>query len=152
MWKQLLPRLGVSGLTVVTTVFAVAVSVGIIALSLIFWSRPNPIASLVFAAITPLIIAPPLCVIWFRLMFKSYQLQTELGRTNRELTEALSQVKELSGLLPICSSCKRIRDDQGYWNQLEAYIQKNSKAEFTHGLCPDCIQKLYPELKVIEQS
>jgi len=150
MWKQLWPKLGVSGLTLLTTVFAMAVSVTIIALSMIFWSRPNPITSLAFAAITPLIIAPPLCVIWFRLMLKYYQLQTELGRTNRELTEALSQVKELSGLLPICSSCKRIRDDQGSWYQIEAYIQQNSKAEFTHGLCPDCIQKLYPGLKVMD--
>ncbi|MBU1740269.1 MAG: hypothetical protein KKC37_01910, partial [Proteobacteria bacterium] len=110
-----------------------------------------PITSLMFAVVTPLMIAPPLCVIGFRLMLKYYQLQTELGRANRELTQALSQVKELSGLLPICSSCKRIRDDHGYWNQIEAYIQKNSKAEFTHGLCPDCMQDLYPDLKIMKK-
>lgn len=150
MWKQLLPKLGVPGLTILTTVFTAVVSVTITALSMFFMPRSNPITSLTFALVTPLIIAPPLCVIGFRLLLKYHQLQAELGRTNRELTEALSQVKELSGLLPICSSCKRIRDDQGYWNQLESYIQKNSKAKFTHGLCPDCIQKLYPGLKVME--
>lgn len=63
-----------------------------------------------------------------------------------DLTNALSKVKELSGLLPICSSCKKIRDDQGYWNRIEEYITEHSKASFTHGLCPDCIKKLYPDL------
>ncbi len=61
-----------------------------------------------------------------------------------KLREALGRAKLLSGLLPICSSCKKIRDDQGYWNQLEAYISKHSEAQFTHGICPDCTQELYP--------
>lgn len=60
------------------------------------------------------------------------------------LQEALAQAKILGGLLPICASCKRIRDDQGYWNQIEAYIGERSHAEFTHGICPECAQELYP--------
>jgi PAS domain S-box-containing protein len=63
-----------------------------------------------------------------------------------DLQEALAHVKSLSGLLPICAGCKKIRDDQGYWSQVESYIQKHSDATFTHGLCPDCIKRLYPEL------
>ncbi len=55
-----------------------------------------------------------------------------------------SHVKTLTGLLPICTSCKKIRDDQGCWNQLEIYIREHSEAEFTHGLCPECIKKFYP--------
>jgi PAS domain S-box-containing protein len=62
-----------------------------------------------------------------------------------ELQEALSQVKTLSGLLPICASCKKIRDDQGDWHSIESYIRERSDAEFTHGLCPDCMRKLYPQ-------
>lgn len=62
-----------------------------------------------------------------------------------DLTRALGEVKTLSGLLPICSSCHKIRDDQGYWNILEKYICEHSGAEFTHGICPECIKKLYPE-------
>jgi len=62
-----------------------------------------------------------------------------------ELKEALAKVKTLSGLLPICASCKKIRDDKGYWNQIEAFISSNSDAAFSHGLCPECFQKLYPE-------
>ena len=62
-----------------------------------------------------------------------------------ELQKALNAVKTLGGLLPICASCKKIRDDKGYWNQIETYIREHSQAEFSHGICPDCIEKLYPE-------
>lgn len=63
-----------------------------------------------------------------------------------ELRKALSNIKTLKGLLPICASCKRIRDDKGYWNQLEMYIRDHSSADFTHGICPECTEKLYPEI------
>jgi len=63
----------------------------------------------------------------------------------QELQEALSKVKTLSGMLPICSSCKKIRDDKGYWNQIESFFLTHSEAQFSHGLCPDCMKKLYPD-------
>jgi hypothetical protein len=59
------------------------------------------------------------------------------------LKDALSKVKLLSGFLPICSSCKKIRDDKGYWSQIESYIRDHSEAEFSHGICPDCAKKVY---------
>lgn len=59
--------------------------------------------------------------------------------------ERVSEIKRLRGLLPICSSCKKIKDDAGYWNQIEVYICEHSEAEFTHGICPDCLKRLYPE-------
>jgi DNA-binding NtrC family response regulator len=62
-----------------------------------------------------------------------------------ELQEALANVKKLSGLLPICTSCKKIRDDKGYWNKIEAYIYEHSEADFTHSICPECMEKLYPK-------
>ncbi len=71
-----------------------------------------------------------------------HQVQQELIT---QLQEALAKVKTLGGLLPICASCKKIRDDQGYWNQLEAYFLTHSEIEFSHGLCPDCAKSLYPE-------
>ena len=61
----------------------------------------------------------------------------------RDLQKALSEVKKLSGFLPICASCKKIRDDKGYWNQVEVYIRDHSEAQFSHGICPDCKKKLY---------
>jgi PAS domain S-box-containing protein len=73
--------------------------------------------------------------------------EAERERLIRELQDALANVKLLSGLLPICSSCKKIRDDKGYWTQLEAYIQQHSDAHFTHGICPDCARKYFPNVK-----
>ena len=64
---------------------------------------------------------------------------------NRALEEALAEVRTLSGFLPICASCKKIRDDKGYWQQIEGYIQDHSEAQFSHGICPDCAERLYPE-------
>lgn len=63
-----------------------------------------------------------------------------------ELQDSLTNVKQLSGMLPICASCKKIRDDKGYWNQIEHYIDARSEAQFSHGICPDCAKKLYPDI------
>jgi len=62
------------------------------------------------------------------------------------LREHEYEIKRLRGMLPICSSCKKIRDDKGYWNQIESYISAHSEAEFSHGICPDCFKKLYPDV------
>jgi YesN/AraC family two-component response regulator len=70
--------------------------------------------------------------------------QHELQRSMEELQAALANVKLLSGLLPICASCKKIRDDKGYWQQIETYIHAHSEAEFTHGICPECSVKYFP--------
>jgi PAS domain S-box-containing protein len=78
----------------------------------------------------------------------SDRIKTEKEKENliNKLNETLSQVKQLSGFLPICASCKKIRDDKGYWNQIESYIKDHSEAEFSHSICPDCRKKLYPDL------
>jgi len=60
-----------------------------------------------------------------------------------KLEKALSEIKTLAGMLPICSSCKKIRDDNGYWNQIETYIKERSEVEFSHGICPECSDNLY---------
>jgi len=70
--------------------------------------------------------------------------EVERERLITELQQAIADIKVLSGLVPICSSCKKIRDDKGYWTQLEGYIQAHSQAKFSHGVCPDCLKKLYP--------
>jgi hypothetical protein len=73
-------------------------------------------------------------------LFRSYRII--------ELQDALHKVKVLSGLLPICASCKKIRDGNGYWSQIEAYIQAHSEAEFSHSICPDCINSLYSDIYI----
>lgn len=74
------------------------------------------------------------------------RLHQEREQLIEDLQKALSEVKTLSGLLPICSSCKKIRNDQGYWEQLENYFRKHSDILFTHGICPECMKKLYPDV------
>lgn len=70
----------------------------------------------------------------------------KLRQLNEELERALAEVKRLSGLLPICSRCKKIRDDKGYWHKVEAYIQERSEATFTHGICGDCVRDMYGDV------
>jgi membrane protein implicated in regulation of membrane protease activity len=63
-----------------------------------------------------------------------------------ELQQTIDEVKTLQGIIPICASCKKIRDDSGYWQQVEAYVKNHSDAEFSHGICPECVNELYPDL------
>ena len=70
----------------------------------------------------------------------------ELEKSNDELKDALSDIKQLTGMLPICASCKQIRDDKGYWKSVESYIAEHSEAVFTHGICTGCEKKLYGDL------
>ena len=80
-------------------------------------------------------------------------LQRSLTEHVSKLENALSQVKQLQGLLPICSYCKKIRDDRNYWHQVEAYVGGHSEAEFTHGICPDCYEKFVePQLDRLERN
>ncbi len=76
-----------------------------------------------------------------------HRAEAALREKNAELEEAFAKVKALSGLLPICSGCKKIRDDKGYWSQVECYIQQHSEVTFTHGMCPDCLTRYFPDVK-----
>ncbi len=81
----------------------------------------------------------------FQDMLELRELNAALEARNQDLREALTNVKTLQGLLPICSSCKKIRDDDGYWHQVEEYLREHSELDFSHGLCPDCMKKLFPQ-------
>jgi len=78
--------------------------------------------------------------------------ENEQARLITELREALEKVETLSGLLPICASCKNVRDDQGYWRRIEGYISERSNAEFSHGLCPTCAVELHAKLDELDDS
>jgi sigma-B regulation protein RsbU (phosphoserine phosphatase) len=83
--------------------------------------------------------------------FRVLELQMALAQRVKELEEALSSVKTLQGLLPICSYCKKIRDDRNYWQQVEGYISAHSEAQFSHGICPDCyVRHVQPELDKLQ--
>ena len=74
------------------------------------------------------------------------RLDQERDQLIQRLQDALSKIRVLRGLIPICASCKSVRDDKGFWHKVEKYIRDHSDAQLTHGLCPDCVRKLYPEL------
>jgi len=78
--------------------------------------------------------------------FLSFVLLFLLIRRWKNLKNALSEIRQLRGIIPICSSCKKIRDDKGYWHQVEKYISENSEVLFSHSICPECVKKIYPEL------
>ena len=76
----------------------------------------------------------------------------DLLEEKANLEQALKQIKTLQGLLPICSNCKKVRDDSGYWKQIESYLQEHSDAKFSHGICPDCAKELYPHIEIYDDS
>jgi len=79
---------------------------------------------------------------------KRVRVEEDLEKLVGRLKDAFAKVKMLSGLLPICSACKKIRDDKGYWSQIEEYIRDHSEADFSHSICPQCAKKLYPDIKI----
>lgn len=86
----------------------------------------------------------PLIIRSMRYSAERKRLEQEKEKLIEELKAALAKVKTLSGMLPICAACKNIRDDEGYWHQIESYISEHSETEFSHGLCPDCMKRLFP--------
>lgn len=104
---------------------------------------PGPVAAIGFIASS---IVPVCFGIGFMSLINK-RAELEKSRLIARLEESLASNKILSGMLPICACCKKIRDDGGYWQQVEVYLSKHSQAEFSHGICPDCAQKLYPGLR-----
>lgn len=92
-------------------------------------------------------INPPLLERFIRYAIERKRAADERERLVFELQEALDRVKQLSGMLPICASCKKIRDDKGYWKQIETYIRDHSEADFSHSICPECAKGLYTEVQ-----
>ena len=76
---------------------------------------------------------------------KRKEVEADREKLISKLQEALKKIKTLRGIIPICAACKKIRDDKGYWNQIESYIKDHSDADFSHGICPECVKKLYPD-------
>lgn len=75
------------------------------------------------------------------------EMRSELAAKIEQLRQAVDQIKTLKGIVPICASCKNIRDDRGFWNRVETYVRDHTEAEFSHAVCPDCMKRLYPQFK-----
>ncbi len=115
-----------------------------------FLYNPNPpppdlrlLYTILAAVLSLMLIATFIAIRFIRLSKALMISNNNLQTTQHELQQAIDEVRTLSGILPICMNCKKIRDDKGYWNQMESYIRERTEAEFSHGICPDCAQKLY---------
>ncbi len=144
----LLRRLGPTKATLLITILAILVSVSITVTSILIVYDASVLPfGIVLSVLLPGTISPVIAYFFFRLLAQVERAQREREAAILELQEALANVKRLSGLLPICASCKNIRDDEDYWHQVEVYIHTHTEADFSHSICPDCTQKLYPTLR-----
>lgn len=84
------------------------------------------------------------------MILQKKELEIDREKLILKLQDALEKIKTLRGIIPICASCKKIRDDKGYWNQIEIYIKEHAEVDFSHGICPECVKKLYPDFKIKE--
>ena len=144
MWKQLfdyrsfIRRFGAIKATILITLLATLLSVLITLVVNFFYPAENFNRIIAETIFTPMIVAPLIGYLFMHLLEKLDSSETENQKLIDELNAALENAKTLKGMLPICASCKKIRDDEGYWHKVEIYIRDNSEAEFTHGVCPDC--------------
>jgi len=136
-------------LSIISAFIAVYIIVFLLSLFLPFVNRH--IDALFITLIISLILFPILYIIQYRPLFSIMNRLNHVEKKNKELIDELmseiAKVRILQGLIPICSHCKKVRDDKGFWHQVEVYIRDHSEAEFSHGLCPDCAHELYPELQ-----
>jgi hypothetical protein len=146
MIKKSLNKYGITGTTTIISGLCILISVIITTTIWTLSGQSGLCLAIVVAIICPAALATPVTFFYSQLSESLDKSSQHLEMANKKLKVALSEVKELSGLLPICASCKNVRDDQGYWNQIETYIQHHSKAKFSHCVCPDCSKAMYPEL------
>lgn len=97
-------------------------------------------------------VQPDVLVRALRYAIERMRLQVKQAKLIADLQQALEHVKTLKGLIPICAWCKKIRDDSGYWQEIEAYLSQHSDADFTHGMCPGCVQKTYSDFDALMQA
>ena len=134
----------------ITIIGSTFLAEALVMLLLIILPSLSPSIEVLFDAILlTALIFPALYLFSFRPLLSSItelkRLENKNKRLIQELQAEIKKVKVLGGLLPICAGCKKIRDDEGYWHQVEVYIRDHSEAEFSHGLCPECEKTLYPE-------
>jgi hypothetical protein len=153
MLRRTIRRLGIVGTSVVITVLSILISVIVrIVLAFIFDGSKILDTDLTMAVLIPLFVAPVMALIFVGVLKQVDEAEQQNARLVVELQEALAKAKTLSGLLPICASCKKIRDDAGYWHQVEVYIRDHAEVDFSHGLCPDCGSDLAAQIAEMKKK
>ncbi|MFH0782563.1 MAG: hypothetical protein V2B20_11525 [Pseudomonadota bacterium] len=141
-----LARHGADVMVFWSTVGIVGLSLVITCLALLIFQGYIDLLGVVICIAAPLLIFPLPARLFFTTFLKLHRAEDALRSRNLALEQALQEVKTLSGLLPICCSCKKIRDDHGYWNEVEQYFCERLDLQLSHGFCPECMARLYPEL------
>lgn len=139
-------RYGPNKVIAISTGIIVSCSLIFTAVTLIIFQGYIDFLGIAIAISAPSIIFPPVAKAFLTMFVRLQQTENELRQKHVALKKSLHEIKTLSGLLPMCCNCKKIRDDEGYWNELEQYICDHSEAKLTHGFCPSCVQKLYPDI------
>ena len=147
MFRQLIRRLGKWWSSILLTGLGVLISFLItVSASLLLNEGRNLAFAVPVSLVVPAVVSFPVSYITCSLLVRLDKAERERAQLVAELQEALDNVQTLSGLLPICASCRRIRDDEGQWQPVEVYISDRSEADFSHGICPECAQELYPDM------
>ena len=131
--QRWLERYGAGKATVAVAVTSVLLSVAITVFVEFITGNVSPVGFII-AATVPMMVAPPVAYFTFHMVERVIV-------SERDLKVALEEIKTLSGMIPICAQCKNVRDDEGYWHQIESYMASHSEAQFSHGLCPGCAEE-----------
>lgn len=153
MLRQYINKLGAirTGIFITVTSMLVSMSIRVI-IWLVTGNDSDLSTNIAISGIVPLIIAPVMSYFFIGLLTKIDAAEKENARLVVELQDALATAKTLSGLLPICATCKKIRDDSGYWHQVEVYIREHAEVDFSHGLCPECVQDMKNQISKVKQK
>ena len=152
-FRQFINKLGVVRTGILITTSSMLISVGIrVVIWLISGNDSNLSTNLFVAALVPLLIAPFMSYLFLGLIAQIDAAEQKNAKLVIELQQALAKAKTLRGLLPICATCKKIRDDAGYWHQVEVYIRDHAEVDFSHGSCPECDQEFKDQLSKLKAA
>ena len=153
MLRKIYYRLGVFWTIVAITAVSILFSIcGTFLILFASGANDDWRGGLIIATVIPLFVAPLMSTIQLRLIIQLDRERQEKAQLVTELQESLANVKTLKGLIPICAACKKIRDDEGFWQHLEVYIHNHSDAVLSHGYCPECTQKIKAEINALKQQ
>lgn len=139
-------RYGANLMVLVTSAAIVVFSLLITSVALLLFQGYVDALGVAICIVAPLLIFPLPASLFFTTFLQLHQTKEELRCRNLDLERALSEVKTLSGLLPLCCGCKKVRDDRGYWRELDNYFSERLDLQMSHGFCPECLARLYPQL------
>ncbi len=146
-WSGMLTRFGPIRTALAAGVLCAAASmVGVAVFGQSFISPENMFPSLAMAAAFPMLLAPPITWMLSVLVKHVVEAEGQQRQLAEDLAASLREIKLLRGLLPVCASCKNVRNDAGEWFGLDRYIEEHSEMKISHGICPDCVRTLYPDI------